>query len=258
MNTNNIGFIGGGRIARILLEGWRRAGALPEEIVVYDPNPAALEALRSRFPAVVTTNEIAVAASRRIVILATHPPVTADVLKAVHPSLGGDAILVSLAPKFTIARISELLGGFGRIVRSNPSAPSIVGRGNNPVVFSAELGAEERRAILELWAPLGACPEVEEAKIEAYALITAMGPTYLWFQMQALRELAVQFGLSPREADEALLRMVDGAAQTLVDPGLEPAEVMNLVPVRPLAEMESGVLDLYKTRLPALFAKIKP
>jgi len=258
MKTPEIGFVGGGRIVRILLEGWSRAGVLPEKIVVYDPVPSALEALKARFPSVETTSEIARAASREIVILATHPPVPAAALASIAPSIAPEAILISLVPKFTIAKMAELLGGFGRIARSNPSAPTVVGRGCNPLVFAGKLDAADRAAIRELWAPLGACPEVDEAKIEAYALITAMGPTYLWFQMQALRELAVEFGLAPQEADEALVRMVDGAAQTLVASHLTPAEVMNLVPVKPLSEMESGVLDLYKTRLPALFAKIRP
>ena len=37
-----------------------------------------------------------------------------------------------------------------------------------------------------------------------------------------------------------------------------PAEVMDLVPVKPLAEMEPQVLEFYRTRLPALFQKIRP
>jgi hypothetical protein len=53
-------------------------------------------------------------------------------------------------------------------------------------------------------------------------------------------------------------RMVCGAASTLVDSGLTPAEVMDLVPVKSLAEMEPSVLEFYRTRLPALFQKIKP
>jgi pyrroline-5-carboxylate reductase len=128
----------------------------------------------------------------------------------------------------------------------------------NPLVFSAALNAADRDTVRALFAPLGESPEVDESKIEAYAVFTAMGPTYLWFQLQTLRELAVSFGLTPSEADAGLKRMVCGAARTLVDSGLSPAEVMDLVPVKPLAEMEPQVLEFYRTRLPALFQKIKP
>ena len=106
--------------------------------------------------------------------------------------------------------------------------------------------------------PLGECPEVAETKLEGYALLTGMGPTYLWFQLQALREVATGFGLSDAEIAPALKRMVCGGTRTLLESGLTPAEVMDLIPMKPLAEMEAQVSELYRTRLPALYQKIKP
>lgn len=258
MKTPTIGFIGGGRIARIVLAGWKRANRLPARIVVADPNADALAKIKRDFPGVETTPDAAQAAAQDVVFLATHPPAVGEAVAKIAGALGASSVLVSLAPKFTIAKLSSLLGGFARIARCNPNAPSVIGAGMNPVSFGAALGAGERALVASLLAPLGESPEVAEEKIEAYAVFTAMGPTYLWFQMQALRELAVSFGLSPAEADAGLKRMIDGAARTLTDSGLSPAEVMDLVPVKPLAEMEPQVLEMYRTRLPALFAKIKP
>lgn len=258
MSQLTIGFIGGGRITRIFLEGWTRARQLPTRIVVADPNAETLAQLRRRFPTIETVADAATAAAQDVVFLATHPPVLADAAARAAGALRPSAILVSLAPKFTIAKLSALLGGFARIARSNPNAPSIVGHGLNPIVFSSALAAPDRAAVLTLFAPLGDSPEIAEEKIEAYAVFTAMGPTYLWFQMQALREIATSLGLSAAEADAGLKRMVCGAARTLVDSGLTPAEVMDLVPVKPLAEMEPTVLEFYRTRIPALHQKIKP
>ena len=258
MNAPTIGFLGGGRIARIFLEGWTRANQLPARIVVADPNAETLARLKARFPVIETTADLAVAAAQDVVFLATHPPALTEATGRAAAALKPTAILVSLAPKFTIAKLAVLLGGFSRIARSNPNAPSIIGGGMNPIVFSSVLSAADRATIHTLFAPLGESPEVSEEKIEAYAVFTAMGPTYLWFQMQALREIAVSFGLTAAEADAGLKRMVVGAVGTLVDSGLAPADVMDLVPVKPLAEMEPQVLDLYRTRLPALFQKIKP
>ncbi|MFT3780511.1 MAG: NAD(P)-binding domain-containing protein [Nibricoccus sp.] len=258
MNTPTIGFIGGGRIAGIFLRGWTQAQKLPARIVIADPNADALAKLKGQFPSVETTSDLALAASQEVVFLATHPPVLAEAAGRAAQALRPTAILVSLAPKFTIAKLTTLLGGFSRIARSNPNAASVVGAGMNPVSFSSALTATDKETVLSLLLPLGESPEVAEEKIEAYAIFTAMGPTYLWFQMQALRELAVSFGLTADEASVGLKRMVDGAARALVDAGLTPAEVMDLVPVKPLAEMEPQVLELYRARLPALFQKIKP
>lgn len=258
MNKQTIGFIGGGRITRIILAGWTHAQQLPARIVVADPNVDTLAKLKARFPSIATTGDIALAAAQDLVFLATHPPVIAEAAGRAAAALRPTALLVSLAPKVTIAKLTTLLGGFARIARANPNAPSIIGAGFNPIACDPALTAADRATIAALFTPLGDCPQVAEEKIEAYAIITAMGPTYLWFQLQALRELAVGFGLTEAEANAGLKRMVCGAARTLVDSGLTPAEVMDLVPVKPLAEMEAQVLEFYRTRLPALHQKIKP
>lgn len=257
MNTT-VGFIGGGRVARIFLAGWKRAEQMPARVVVADPNAAALAKVKESFPSVETTTDLSLAAAQEVVFLATHPPALAEAAARISGALRDPSILVSLAPKFTLAKLGSLLRGFSRLARSNPNAPSVIGAGFNPLVFSPALNDADRAKIGELFAPLGECPEVSEEKIEAYAVFTAMGPTYLWFQMQALREVAVSCGLTPEEANAGLKRMVCGAARTLVDSGLSSAEVMDLVPVKPLAEMEAQVLEMYRTRIPALFDKIKP
>jgi len=258
MSTKTIGFIGGGRITRIFLDGWTRASTLPPSITVSDPNAETLARLKAGFPAVAITPENAAAAARGIVLLAVHPPVMADAVPAIRGALRPDALVVSLAPKFTVARLSGLLGGFARIARVIPNAPSIMGLGYNPVAFAPALSQADKAELKALLAPLGDCPEVAEDKLEAYAVLSAMGPTYLWFQLQALREVAAGFGLSDAEIAPALKRMVCGGTRTLLESGLTPAEVMDLVPVKPLAEMEPQVSEMYRTRLPAIYQKIKP
>lgn len=123
MADKSIGFIGGGRAASILLSGWRRAEAMPGDVTVFDCNQEALAALQAKTPGIETTSEMAAAASQDVVFLAVHPPVIKDVLPQVKPHLQADAILVSLAPKLTLAKLSEMLGGFDRIVRMIPNAP---------------------------------------------------------------------------------------------------------------------------------------
>jgi pyrroline-5-carboxylate reductase len=258
MSTQTIGFVGGGRITRVFLGGWRRANALPANVVVSDCNTDTLTTLKTRFPGVQTTGDGQAAAAQDIVFLAVHPPVMAQVATGLKGSLKPGAMVVSLAPKFTLAKLTALLGGFTRLARVIPNAPSVVNFGFNPLAFAPVLTAADKNEITALLSPLGECPEVAEEKLEAYAILTAMGPTYLWFQLQTLREAATGFGLTDAEIVPALKRMVCGGARTLLESGLTPAEVMDLIPVKPLAEMESQVSEMYRTRLPALYQKIKP
>jgi len=258
MTNKTIGFVGGGRIARIFLEGWRRAGALPPRIVMSDCNAETLAKLKARFPSVETAAQSAAAAAQDIVFLAVHPPVMAEVAAGITGNLKSGALVVSLAPKFTIAKLTDLLGGFTRLARVIPNAPSIVNFGFNPVAFGMALTVTDKTEVTALLSSLGECPEVVEEKLEAYAVLSAQGPTFLWFQLQALREVVAGFGLSEAEIAPALKRMVCGATRTLLESGLTPAEVMELIPVKPLAEMENTVTEMYQTRLPAIYQKIKP
>lgn len=258
MSAKTLGFVGGGRITRIFLEGWRRANALPAHVLVSDCNAETLTQLKKRFPGIRTTGDSPAAAAQDIVFLAVHPPVMAEVTATIKGSVKPGAIVVSLVPKFTVAKLAALLGGFSRLARVLPNAPSVVNFGFNPVCFGPAVSAADKAELTALLAPLGECPEVAEDKLEAYALLTAMGPTYLWFQLQALRELGAGFGLTEAEMLPALKRMVCGSARTLLESGLTPAEVMDLIPVKPLAEMEPQVLEFYRTRLSGMYQKIKP
>ena len=55
MAANTVGFIGGGRIARIILSGWQRAEYMPAEVVVSEPNSEVLKKLKEQFPTVRST-----------------------------------------------------------------------------------------------------------------------------------------------------------------------------------------------------------
>lgn len=252
---STIGFIGAGRIARVMVEGWKAAGALPAAILVHDANADAAARLAG-LSTVVRVASLAEAAATDIVVVGLHPPVLADVLPRIATHLKPDAILLSLAPRAKFADLQRLAGGFARLARQNPNAPSIVGEGYNPIAFAPALTAADRDALLALMIPLGDCPVVEEATIEAYALISAMGPTYLWFQMRELERLGIEFGLGAAAAREAVAAMVHGAATTLLESDLPADLVTDLVPVKPLGADEDAFVAAYRGRLVPLYQKL--
>jgi pyrroline-5-carboxylate reductase len=258
MSEQTVGFVGGGRVARIILGGLAKASRMPAGILASDTNPDVLKRLKSEFPAVQTVlNNNREAAGQDLVFLGLHPPALTGVLGEIRDSLKPGATVVSLAPKLSIARMTEALGGFDRIVRLIPNAASIIGRGYNPIAFSAALSGQDRENIESLVSALGKCPEVAEDKLEAYAVVVAMGPTYLWFQLQELRTLAQSFGLTAEETSIGLAEMVDGAVKTLLGSGMSAEEVIDLIPVKPLGEDEAAIRAAYRARLEPLYRKLK-
>jgi pyrroline-5-carboxylate reductase len=257
VNEPTIGFVGGGRIARIILSGWNRTHRPLSGIVVTDTDAGMLERLQTEFPSIAVSQDNRQAANRDVVLFALHPPAFPPVLGEIRESLPQSGILVSLAPRWTMSRICEVLGGFNRLARVIPNAPSVVNEGYNPVSFAENLTAEDRERVRSLFAPLGACPEVAEETLEAYAIVAAMGPTYLWYQLYQLIELGCDFGLTREAATEAVAAMVEGAASTIVGAGLTPEGVMDLIPVKPLAAIEQTVKQAYLDALGGLYKKLK-
>ncbi len=255
-DRGRIGFIGGGRVTRILAGRWERVGLRPAALLVHEPGDEAFKKLIELTPGA-TRASLEEAAAADIVFLALHPPAIGPALPAVRGGLKPEATVVSLAPKVSLAGLATGLGTT-RLARMIPNAPSIVGRGYNPVAFGDGVDAATRASLATLFAPWGPAPEVDEAALEAYAILTGMGPTYFWFQWQTLRDLAGELGLPTRQADEALRHMLEGAVSTLFDGSLTPEHVMDLIPVRPLESVEADLTAAYRDKLLALFAKIRP
>ncbi len=258
MAVNTVGFIGGGRIARIILGGWRRAGLAPAEVVISEPDGGVLDSLKQQFGGVRSTPDAPwLLGQMEVVFVAVHPPAVADALKPLSGHLRPDTVVVSLAPKVTVARLATMLGGFSRIARSIPNAPSLVGAGFNPVSFGPDVDEAGRERVLSVLRPLGHCPVVPEDHLEAYAVLTAMGPTSFWFQLQQLRELGRSFGLPEADLDAGLAAMVTGAGRTLLGSGLAVEEVMDLVPVKPMSGDEEAIRTALKNRLTGVYRKLK-
>lgn len=51
--------------------------------------------------------------------------------------------------------------------------------------------------------------------------------------------------------------MVKGTLKTMIKSGLSPAEVMDLIPVKPLGEEEPMIRNAYRTKLAGLYKKLK-
>lgn len=257
MREPSVGIIGGGRVARIILAGWNRAGRSLSGVVVTDVDAAIRERLQGDFPSIAVSQDNRQAAGQHLVLIALHPPAFPTALGEIRESLPQTATLVSLAPRWTMSRIGQVLEGFNRLARVIPNAPSIVNKGYNPLSFSQGLTGEDRESVHALFDPLGVCPEVAEETLEAYAIVAAMGPTYFWYQLYHLIDLGCAFGLTRDVATEAVTAMVDGATATMLKAGLPPEGVMDLIPVKPLAASEPTVRQAYSDTLGSLYKKLR-
>jgi pyrroline-5-carboxylate reductase len=255
MKTKSIGFIGGGRITRIILQAIQNKQFDLSSVIVSDTNQEMLDKLKKQFHDIQVTTQNVIAAKQEYVIIALHPPAIMGVLEEVKEEISASATIFSLAPKITIQKIQSAVNILN-VARLIPNATSIINEGYNPVCFSKEFKKSDKGRSLKWLKQMGPTFEVDEQKLEAYALVSAMAPTYFWFQWQKLVELGTEFGLDSSESEQAVYQSMMAALNVQFNDNLSYKEIRDLIPVKPIGELEEDINEIYETKLKALFAKI--
>lgn len=254
---HTIGFIGGGRVAKILLQGFKNKDVKFEKVIVTDTNPEVLANLKKRFPGIVTADAKS-AAEQDIVFIALHPPMVMDTLELIKNEVKAEATVISLAPKINLSKLSMKLGHVLDLARLIPNATSYINEGFNPVTFAESFNPSQKMVVLDLLKTLGTTFEVSEEKLESYAIISAMLPTYFWFQWRELGEIGGKIGLSDEESKKSIFETLIASLNLMYKSGLSASEVIDLIPVKPIGEHESQIIEIYNVKLIGLFEKIKP
>jgi pyrroline-5-carboxylate reductase len=180
-----------------------------------------------------------------------------ETLQKIKDTVTESTIVISLAPKITLEKMASILPT-KKLVRMIPNATSFINEGFNPVSFYAGMEEKEQKAVFKLLKKLGKTIITEEAKLEGYAIVSAMLPTYFWFQWQEMEKIALEMGLTAEEAKTAVKSTLKKALKLYYKSDLTPAEVIDLIPVKPIGENEGEIKNILNTKLLGLFAKIKP
>lgn len=257
MKTKSLGFIGGGRITKIFLQAFTNQKMEAQSVVVFDTNAEVVMLLKQQFPNIVVADTPEQAAMQATVFIALHPPMIMETLDKIAGTITTDTLVISLAPKITIGKIQSRLST-QHIARMIPNATSYINQGYNPVTFAKDFNPKEKALFIHLLEALGTTFEVDEPKLEAYALLSAMLPTYFWFQWKELAKLGNPMGLTEVESNQAIRQTLVATINLYYESGLSPEQVMDLIPVKPIGEHQQQITEIYQTKLIGLFDKIKP
>ncbi len=250
----SISFIGAGRITTIFLQAWTNKNISLKNISVFDTNNEVSGKLKLKFPEIEVT-DLKTVSEKEIVFIALHPPVIMETLGKIKEFVKNESVFISLAPKITIEKIATAIGN-KNVARLIPNATSFINEAYNPVCFAE--ACQNKVEILEFLSLLGKTFETEESKLEAYAIASAMLPTYFWFQWFEMIEIAKQIGLTEAEAKETVEETLRASLNTAFKSGLSTSDLFDLIPVKPIGENEAQIKEILQTKLTGLFAKIKP
>lgn len=225
-----VGFLGAGKMAAALAQGFIRAGRVSaSEILASDPSSAALGHFAQATAARTTTSNREVVRFGDVVVLAVKPDQVQAVLSEEREVFTGGQLLISIAAGVPLVKLQRLLGGKGRVIRVMPNAPALAGASASAFAVGEGATEADARLALSLLSAVGLALEVKESLLDAVTGLSGSGPAYVFMMIEALSDGGVAAGL-PREAATRLaIQTVLGSAKLALETGLHPGVLKDMV-----------------------------
>jgi len=222
-------FIGGGNMARAIIDGLLGQGRALSDFLVVEPYAPTRDALAARGLACRETADAGLG-DAALCVLATKPQVLREACGQVRQYVPADATVVSIAAGAELAALSGWLGGHARIVRAMPNLPAKVGLGMTGLYATAACGPAQREQVDTLFAAVGERIWTDsEAMIDAVTAVTGSGPGYVFHFMAALEKGAEELGFTPADARRLAVSAFRGAAALAASEEAPLAELQDRV-----------------------------
>jgi len=225
LSSVRITFVGGGNMAAALLGGLIARGATAASLAAIDPSEAQRASLETRFGIATHPAPSDAALDADVVVLAVKPQQMREAVAAVAPHLRAP-LLLSVAAGVRAVDLSRWLGGYGRIVRTMPNTPALVGLGATGLAPLAGATPADRTLAAAIMGAVGETVWVDdEAKLDAVTALSGSGPAYVFRFIESMIDGGIALGLDAEQARRLAIQTVLGAAQ-LAATASEPPSVL--------------------------------
>ncbi len=225
-----IGFLGAGKMATALAQGWLKAGLVTiDRVCASDPMPTARAAFMRETGAPTHGDNVKIVQQSNVLVVAVKPQHMAGLLEEVRSSVTADHLVISIAAGFTLAQMSDLLGDERRLVRVMPNTPCLVGASASAFSASADATPQDVQLIERLLNCVGKSFAVPEKLLDAVTGLSGSGPAFVFVMIEALSDGGVRMGL-PRELSTLLAaQTVLGSAKLVLETGQHPGVLKDMV-----------------------------
>ena len=231
LDNKKISFIGGGNMAQALISGLVSCGIKPSLITVAEPNSDAREQLAAKGLNTVdpTTDAKAAVIDADIVVLAVKPQVMKAVVSDFADVLDKQ-LVISVAAGLSTEILSDMLGGYGNIVRAMPNTPAMIQMGATGLYGTDDISAEQKQLATAVMEASGLVMWVEdEAHMHAVTAVSGSAPAYMFYIIEAMVDGAVALGLDKEQASALAMQTMLGAAKMAMGSEDAPSELRRKV-----------------------------
>lgn len=236
LHEKRFAVIGAGNIGRILLDRLRHAGVSEARLVVCDSDTERASTASARYGVRAAALEDEVVCQADAWLIATSPGSVVDVVKALAETMHPGQVVVSFAAAVPLSRLESLIPEGVSVVRVMPNAPSLVGRGMNPVVYGASVTPDARALVEAVLATLGDSIEVADDQMNWCVGLSGAAMRSLVPVLEGMTQAGVEAGLSERDARRVAAQVMLGTAVIALETNLSWEEIKGLTPMQTVDE----------------------
>jgi pyrroline-5-carboxylate reductase len=246
-----IGFLGAGKMATALAQGFIRAKIVgPKQISA----SARSKTTRQQFTTATGGKTFAANAevlkNANAVILGVKPDQVAAVLAEISGAFTKNHLLISIAAGVTLAKLENNLPANARVIRVMPNTPSLVGAGAAGFALGKNATAADGELAKKLLSAVGLALQVKESLLDAVTGLSGSGPAYVYQFIEALSDGGVAAGLPRDIATKLAAQTVLGGAKMVLETGQHPGVLKDQV-TSPGGTTIEGIHELEKGKLRA-------
>jgi pyrroline-5-carboxylate reductase len=211
-------------MARSLIGGLLARGWSAQRIVVADPMPGQLEALRAQLAVRVTDDNATAVRDADIIVLAVKPQEMRHAAIEIREAIASRRpLLISVAAGIRASDIQRWLPGVP-IVRSMPNRPALQGCGMTGLYATPDVSTERRAQAEQILGAVGATLWLEhEQHMDIVTAVSASGPAYFFLLIEMLEHAGVAQGLAPEVSRRLAVETAYGSGAMARAAGETPA-----------------------------------
>jgi pyrroline-5-carboxylate reductase len=245
---HRLAIVGVGNVGRILLARLMTSGVPPERLVICDADPTRAASAAKDWPVKIATLTDPEVCSAEVVLLAVPPKAVPDVLRKLTVRLHPGQLVVSFAATVPLSLLESLVPVGVSVARVMPNAPSLVGQGMNPVVYSDLMDPSWEEVIEAILATLGDWIEVDDGQMNWCVGLTGATMRTILPASEGLVRAAEMAGFPPQDARRLAAQALRGTAALLSETALPLEDIKNLTPMETVDEAALSQLIFEATR----------
>lgn len=225
-----IGFIGIGNMAKAIIGGMLKQGiAAPGEIIGFAKTKETRERAEKEFGIRTAADNRQVAAEADVIILAVKPIFFSEVIGQIKEETKDTKLIISIAAGKTMEWIEGEFGKAVKLIRCMPNTPAMVGEGCTAVCTGGLVTKEEEEYCLKLMGSFGKAILIPERLMDAAGAVGGSSPAYVFMFIEAMADAGVEAGMPRKQAYEFAAQAVLGSAKLVLESGIHPGELKDMV-----------------------------